>query len=127
MPAQIVVNSFPNGVDYTQRSEILSGQIVLSGTYVTGGIPLNWLTATNGSVTGSKHLPSSNDSKPYKVWLASAGTTGFEYLWNKTNNTLQIYQNAAVSGPATELPNATALPTEIADIIQYEAWFSAAI
>ena len=83
MGLQVVVNSFPNGVDYTQRNTIISGLIALTAqTYTPGGIAINWLTARSVSSTGDKFVIESNSATPSKVWLASAGTTGYEDLRN---------------------------------------------
>lgn len=121
MPALLVVNAFPNGVDYTQRNEVVSGTCVLTAqTYTPGGIALNWLTMTSNTTSGDKFLPLSNSATPFKAsfWSeGNTGTAGFTYVWNKSTNKLQIFSGA------TEL---TAIAITLTDLIAFEAWFPAA-
>jgi hypothetical protein len=121
MPAALVVNAYPNGVDYTQRSEVISGNCVLTAqTYTPGGIALNWLAMTSNTTSGDKFLPLSNFPAPFKAAFWSEGNTvagSFTYVWNKATGKLQIF----VGG--TEL---TAVAVTLTDVIAFEAWFTAA-
>lgn len=121
MPVQLVVNPYPTGVDYTQRSEVISGTAVLTAqTYTPGGIALNWLTMTSNTASGPKFLPLSNFSTPFKASFWSEGNTvtgNLTYIWNKLTNKLQIFS------AGTELG---AVAVVLTDVIAFEAWFAAA-
>ena len=76
-------------------------------TYVTGGLPLNWL--------GVAGFPTRNT--PYFVWVGAAdGQVAYQYQWRKSTGTIMIYTAGA------ELANALAIPAAVSgDVIQFEA------
>jgi hypothetical protein len=111
--ATLTVNGHPNGVDNTQRREILNGIMALNagGTYATFGVPFTWkfLTAEGGAF-----IPNFNTMSP--VWAAFLSLVGgtYQYLYDPVHGTLRIYQ------AGVELANAAAIT---ADTIGFRAEF----
>lgn len=113
--------AYPNGFEYTQKTEVLRGTITLTaGTYNAGGIPLSFSTLE----------PLKTAALPFEVNVWSAvpvpallGT----YLYNYNTNTkkLQIFAIGVVSGAALSELTPGALPAYvIADVIQFRATFA---
>ena len=95
---------------YDNDMAYVNGTIAIQAspaTYVTGGLPLNWL-----AVAG---FPTRNT--PYFVWVAAAdGQVAYQYQWRKSTGNLIIYTAGA------ELANALAIPAAVSgDTIQFEA------
>jgi hypothetical protein len=112
--ATLTVNGHPNGVDNTQRQQILYGICLLlaGGTYVTNGIPLPWGAML--SATGGRFIPESNASQPQAAYFFSEGGGAYQYNYDQTHNTLRII------AAGTELANGAAIT---ADTIGFEAHF----
>jgi hypothetical protein len=113
--ATSTVNATPNGVDNTQRHQVLTGKIALSagGTYATNGIPLPFAFL---NAEGGAFIP--NFATPVPTWIeiqSLAGLVGQTYLYDPVHGTLRI----AVAG--VELANNAAIPV---DTIGFRAEFN---
>jgi hypothetical protein len=119
----LTVTGYPNGVDNTQRHEVLFGQAALAagGTYAANGLPFVWAFLEG---IGGQFIP--NFSTMVPVWaefqsLAGGGTptgtppSSMTYAWDTVHQTLRIF----VGG--TELAAAAAIP---ADTIGFRAEFN---
>jgi hypothetical protein len=111
--AKLTVNAYPNGVDNTQRRQILDGLCALlaGGTYATNGIPLVWtfLTAEGGAFT-----PDFNTMVPVLALFFTIASGLYEYWWDTVHQTLRI------SLAGVELTNGAAIA---ADTIAFHAEF----
>ncbi len=87
----LTVNAEPNGVDNTQRHQVLFGTAALSsgGDYATNGIPCSF-TFLNSA--GQAFLP--NFLTPTPVWTSIQSLAGgtYQYLYDTAHQTLRIYQ-----------------------------------
>src|ERR1700749_929595 len=114
--SKLVVNAFPQGVDNTQRQQVVYGTIQLSasGTYSTNGVPITWVFF---NPDGSSFVPaiSAQTNDPIVAYFTSAlggvqasgGGTGLQsYIYDSVHNTLRIY------GGSTELTNAGAITVD---------------
>ena len=87
----LTVNAEPQGVDNTQRHQVLFGTAALSagGDYATNGIPcaFSFLNAS-----GKTFLP--NFLTPTPVWAVFQSLAGgtYQYLYDTVHQTLRIYQ-----------------------------------
>jgi hypothetical protein len=112
----ITPNTYPNGYDNTQRSQIVNGHFAISaGNYFTGGMALNW------SIEGIKSDPQNSTAGPAPRFAPivyedsnSANYSGLVYWVDATNGNLHIgygsNNNNAVN-PFVEVGNNTATPT----------------
>lgn len=86
----------PNGLDNTNRRQILEGTGVLSGSYALGGETTNWLTLTD--VSGQKVLLDTLQSAP--IWVEfimdtpAATPLLLQPVYNFTTNKLQFYTSS---------------------------------
>lgn len=115
--ATLTPYAHPYGTDNTNRRAYIYGACSLSGggTYVTNGIPLAWNGMTDA--TGQKFiLPnvSPQQTQPQEAYFYSALGSGYGYVFDKTHNTLRIFNGG------TELANAAAIT---ADTINFSAEF----
>jgi hypothetical protein len=110
--ATLTVDAYPNGVDNTQRRQIIDGVCALSvgGTYVTNGIPTNWSNLQ--SAEGGKFLPQTTKSQPIQARFFTKAGGLYQYNWDQTHNTLRIL------AAGVELGNGDAIT---ADTIGFEA------
>lgn len=128
--ATLTVNPYPNGVDNTQRRQIVNGTCLLSagGTYIAGGVPVNW-----GAIVDGNTNPPGTFSPQVGPWAAKPITALFYsygggeatippylYVYDSTNGTLRIMDTAT----GVELAAAAAI---VADKIAFEAEFARAI
>jgi hypothetical protein len=111
--ATLTVAAYPNGVDNTQRRQILNGTCALSagGTYVTNGIPTNWNALVDGN-GGGRFIPLTTKSQPAQASFFSEVAGGYGYVYDQTHNTLRIFSGG------TELTNGAAIT---ADTIGFRA------
>lgn len=104
--AVVTINSYPNGVDNTQRSEIVKGTLAIGAsplTYVTNGLPI---TYANNEAIKSLTLTAN--------WGVIYGIAGYVYQYDPAHNTVRIYTTAETSGvPLVELTNTTAIPSGV--------------
>lgn len=111
----LTVNAPPQGVDNTQRRQIVNGKITnLPANYTTNGIAINFaalvdwiggafLPEGSGVIVGSPRI------------FSQAGNVGLTYAYDPVHGTLRIAQNG------TELGNGVAIP---ADTIGFEVEFA---
>lgn len=109
----LTVNGYPNGVDNTQRRQILDGiaALLAGGTYVTDGLPFTWkfLEATGGSF-----IPDFSTAVPvYATFFSKSGSL-FSYEFNYATGALLILTAGA------QLANGTVVT---ADTIGFHAEF----
>ena len=107
------LNGYPNGVDNTQREQILYGLVTFTGSggYTNpGGNPITW---TFLSPDGSTFQPAGASSTPFLVYFQPQDNSLVTYQWNKAANKF-----FAISGGA-ELTNATTM----SGVIAFEAHF----
>lgn len=117
----VTVNSFPAGVDQTGRfghlygSGIGGGGIAIGtgGTYVTGGLPVTWDVPEN--------IYSGNSGNP--IYADLWGLSGFQYVYDSTNNTIRIFQSAGSAAAFAELANGASVT---ADTLAFHAVFQRA-
>lgn len=111
--ATLTVAAYPNGVDNTQRRQILNGICAMSGpgvnTYPANGVPLPWSAML--SAEGGPFIPLTTKSQPIVAFFFSELGSGLGYVYDQTHNTLRIFS------AGTEL-GAVAIP---ADTIGFEA------
>lgn len=112
--ATLTVAAHPNGVDNTQRRQILNGICALSGpgvnTYPPNGVPLPWTSLLDGG-SGGRFTPQTSLAQPIVAFFFSELGSGLGYVYDQTHNTLRIFS------AGTELA-AVAIP---ADTIGFEA------
>lgn len=112
--ATLTVDAYPNGVDNTQRRQVLNGVCALSGpgvnTYPPNGVPLPWTALVDGNAGGS-FIPQTSKTQPIVAFFYSKLGSGLGYVFDQTHNTLRIFNGG------TEL-GAVAIP---ADTIGFEA------
>lgn len=77
-----------------------AGVANLSPFYVTGGLGINWFPMTS-LTTGGTFIADTSATTPSNATFESQGTTGYVYRWNRTSNTLQIYQGAGATPAGT--------------------------
>jgi hypothetical protein len=115
---KLTVNGYPNGVDNTQRRQILNGiaALLAGGTYLTNGLPFTW---TFLSAEGGAFIPNFDATTP--VWAefqsiagGSTGTAPITYLYDTVHGTLRIFIGAL------EVTTGTAVT---ADTIAFRAEF----
>jgi hypothetical protein len=121
--ATVVALSYPNGFEYTQKTQILRGEIGFElqagsppfiGYYLTGGVAVNF---------NANELVKTADL-PFEVLVWSATGSGYTYVYNTSTKKLQIFVQSGVAGnPLEELPNDTDLTTINNDLIQFKATF----
>lgn len=112
--AALTVNAYPNGVDNTQRHQILFGLLALNagGTYATNGVPFTWKFL---SAEGGSFIPNFSATSPvWATFVSQAGGT-YQYLYDPVHGTIRIYQ------AGVELANAAAIT---ADTIGFRAEFN---
>jgi hypothetical protein len=125
--ATLNVNAFPKGVDNTQKQYVVYGTCALSGggTYVTNGIPLNWLALT--SPEGGTFSPqvSASQTTPIVAYFTSliggvqTATPALQsYVYDQVHNTLRIYNGSI------EVLNGAAIAV---DTIGFEAHFGRSV
>jgi hypothetical protein len=141
----LTLNPFPAGIDNTQHLIYVRGVAKPSVTlYKQGGLTLNWFqlkTVSSGtSFTGEPIKVQGKYVLPIQVNFFSVGagnyqngvytvvTGGYEYVYNLTNNTFQIFAasgGTATTGPVSvEMPNQSPIPAAVLnDVIQFEAVF----
>lgn len=97
--ATLTVNAYPNGVDNTQRRQILNGKCVLSaaGTYPANGVPVSWGAMVDGNA-GGPFIPASSTDVPipgtpqfYSQIGAAADGKNYSYAYDATHGTLRIF------------------------------------
>lgn len=99
MALALTLYNAPDGADNSQRRTSLNGTGKFTGSYVAGGVAINWLTVANSS--GGDALLNSLSTTP--LWaefqVGIPGSTPLLYVlqYNYTTNKLQVY----VSGTAT--------------------------
>jgi len=110
---KLTVNAYPNGVDNTQRSEILKGicALLAGGTYVTGGLPFVWSFL---SAEGGAFIPNFNTMVPTWADFKTLAGSNQTYVYDSVNQKLLIF----VAG--VQVTNGTAVT---ADTIGFKAEF----
>lgn len=101
----LTVNGSPNGVDNTQRHQVLFGIAALSagGTYATDGIPVAFAFLDQ---EGGVFIPDFNTLTPVWAQFQSLAGGTYQYLYDPTHGTLRIYQ------AGVELANAAAITVD---------------
>lgn len=90
----------PDGADNSQRRTSLNGTGKFTGSYVAGGVAINWLTVANSS--GGDALLNSLSTTP--LWaefqIGIPGSTPLYYIlnYNYSTNKLQVADTGAASG-----------------------------
>lgn len=100
--ATLTVNAYPNGVDNTQRRQVVNGLCALSAsTYPANGIPINWAAMINGN-GGGLFLPASSTDVPIagtpqftSTKGAAADGSNYTYAYDATHGTLRIFLGGA--------------------------------
>lgn len=126
----ITVLPHPNGVDNTQKSEVVTGHFAISaGTYPPGGMALNW------AIEGIKSNPQNGTAGPLPRYAPivyedsnSANYSGLAYWVDVTNGNLHIgsasNNNVAVN-PILEIANNATIPATASNAsIAFQAWFA---
>lgn len=113
----LTVNGYPNGVDNTQRHEVLYGvaAILAGGDYVTNGLPFTW---TFLAAEGGAFIPNFNTMVPGWADFKTTAGSNQTYLWDEVHQTLRIL----VAG--VEVTNGTAVT---ADTVGFRAEFNKSI
>lgn len=96
--ATLTVNAFPNGVDNTQRRQIVNGICALSAsTYPANGVPINWAAMLDGN-GGGLFVPASSNDVPIAgtpQFTSTKGAAGdgnnYTYVYDATHGTLRIF------------------------------------
>lgn len=130
--ASITVNTYPKGVDNTQRNEVLRGTIkVTPGTYPPGGYALNW-----SNIEALKAIPDPTRSGvlfPVDMDIRSQASppSGFIYFWNSVTGNMHIFvaanSTSANSGPLVEgvgASTSTIPGVVLNDTIAFVAYFT---
>lgn len=119
--ATVAVATYPNGVDNTQRHEVLFGTIAVQAspaTYATGGLAVSF----QGSFLHS------NSATP--LWCDVQSTTGSGYVYQylpATGKVKILVQGSAEAAPMEELA-AAAVPAGVSgDTIKFRAEFNRSI
>lgn len=81
----------------TKRSHVL-GSIALTGSYTTGGISLNFVTAALSGTKGQTALPGIS-KQPIRASID--GIAGYKYEYDRTNKKLIIRQSAGFTPAGT--------------------------
>ena len=126
--ATITVNTYPAGIDNTQRNEIVRGTIAISqGTYPAGGFSLDW----SGQERIKAIAPTSKGPAPIDVDVKSVASppSGVPYAWDSVTGNLHIFQvgptGSTVSGPLVEFYTGNNIPGYIyGDKIAFTAEFT---
>jgi hypothetical protein len=122
--SKLTVNAFPSGVDNTQKQYVIYGTCALSsgGTYITNGIPLNWMTLFNPDGSVFQPQVSASQTTPIVAYFVSAiggvetATPALQsYIYDGVHNTLRIYEGSAEVGSGSAI---------VADTISFEAHFA---
>jgi hypothetical protein len=110
----LTVSGYPNGVDNTQRHEILFGvaAILAGGTYVTNGIPFVWAFQ---AAEGGAFIPNFNNMVPVWADFKTLAGSNQTYEWDTVHQTLRVY----IAG--VEVTNGTAIT---ADTVGFRAEFN---
>jgi hypothetical protein len=94
--ATLTVAAYPNGVDNTQRRQILNGICALSAsTYPANGVPITWKFL---SAEGGQFIPQTSTDVPipgtpqfYSELGAAADTNQYTYVYDSVHGTLRIF------------------------------------
>lgn len=111
--------AYPNGSSNDQRRQLLQGTLAISaspGTYPTGGFSL-------AGVFKVEAVKSSN-WVPVDLTVKSVSGSGYTYLWNKTNNTLQIFLSGGSAAVMGELAAGSTPAGVSGDTIDCKAEFA---
>src|SRR5690242_1666335 len=102
---KLTVNAYPNGVDNTQRRQILDGIAALSvgGTYATNGIPFAWAFL---AAEGGAFIPDFSTMVPVLALFFTIASGLYEYWWDTVHQTLRI------SLAGVELTNGAAITAD---------------
>ncbi len=96
-------NAFPKGhIDHLDSRDLV-GTLAIGaspGTYVTNGLPLTSASAQAYSANA-----------PF--WGEIHGISGFQYLFDPTNDTVRIFQQDGTTGALTEIGNGVAIPAGV--------------
>ena len=109
------VTDYPSGSDQTFTKIVVYGTLTIGagGLYATNGLPLTF--------AGADFAPISPDNGvPTWTWFYSP-STGFEYKYDPTHQTLRIYEQGTVAGALPELANAASVT---ADTVYFQAVFN---
>jgi len=122
--ATITIYGYPNGVDNTQRLQVVRGTIALVpfSLYPSDGVPLNW------GLEQVKALPASSTTGPFPVDVdfksVANPPSGYLYFWDSTTGNLHIFEVGS-AGPLMELAPNQELPAAIGtDVIRFRASFN---
>lgn len=87
----LTVNGYPNGVDNTQRRQILNGIAAIAGgtVYAADGLPFTWEFE---DASGGAFVPDFQTATPVWVEFHSLAGGTYQYLYDPTHGTLRIYQ-----------------------------------
>jgi hypothetical protein len=111
---KLTVNGYPNGVDNTQRRQILTGLCALlaGGTYLTNGLPFVWAFL---GAEGGTFIPNFGASAPVWADFKTLAGSNQTYEWDTVHQTLRIF----IAG--VEVTNGTAVTP---DTIGFRAEFA---
>jgi hypothetical protein len=86
---KLTVNGYPNGVDNTQRSQVLEGiaALLAGGTYLTNGLPFTWAFLT---AEGGTFIPDFSAAAPKWADFKTLAGSNQTYLWDTVHQTLRI-------------------------------------
>jgi len=98
------VNAYPNGVDNTQRRQIVYGTATItanSGTAPATGLPLNWKALANGNFASGNFIPQAGPNQSAKPQFCVFQGQGSEstneqlYSYDYTNDSLLVWRAGA--------------------------------
>src|ERR1051326_5752719 len=95
--ATITVNAYPNGVDNTQRHQVIFGTVAIqaaAATYAHLGLAISWAQEPIKAL-----LPASGVAAPVWAEFKSKTGSGYVYIYNETTGKLMIFTGAADQAP----------------------------
>lgn len=127
MPVAITVNKS----SFNSNQYVLTGIVVPSGSYATGGDPFNLATATYP--VGQGPPPCTNAPSNVRIWSAKNQSTpqtvvnSYNYSPGATptqaNGTMQVFNGSAGTPGVAELAAGAYSASVLADTINFEATF----
>lgn len=111
----VTINSFPNGIDNTQRMQRVFGHFAIgSGNYPTDGLAISWegqepikATATSSGGPKPAYPPIVFEDSP------SASISGYLYQVGSDGNLHVLVSNSVAGDPNVELTAGDATPAAV--------------